>query len=100
MKSTLKMSHLTSMFMLCLIIPMAGYAGDIPEPPPPTPVDGTYEGYSPPAERTCTHYTTWTTTYACGTEEVCEYFSGRGEVCHQKEKSCEQSIEKCDSWSN
>ena len=94
MKSWLK----PSLLLVSLIFSSGVAAQNIPEPPPPTPVNGSGRNYPAPKPRTCAQYKTYTTRYVCGTEKVCQNFPNRGTVCHDKEKYCERTIEQCVRW--
>ena len=60
----------------CLVLPALASAAGAPEPRP----------------QTCRDITV---TYACGTQQKCDYLKGRGTVCVEVEKMCTKTERIC-----
>ncbi len=85
-----------------LFIASGATAFDIPEVPPPTPVNPAEVNpstttYKPTREPVCVEYKSITVTYVCGTEEKC-YFQGKKRICVEVEKKCKRLENICVKW--
>jgi len=78
----------------CALLPLPGSA-QVPPPSPPECVSGCGgDAQAEPArQRSCR---TIDVRYACGTEEKCNDFPGKGIVCVEVERFCTRSEEICD----
>lgn len=93
MRVTTRKRSLFGALILMMAFPLGSLAQNIPEPPQPTPVDGSKKpAYQAPKAKTCR---TVAIRAVCGTEKVCQNFPQRGIVCHEREKYCTKTTETC-----